>query len=73
MLEYKMEDTSLSAQIWTPHLSKTQTELVYKIENYSCGCSSDNFRFVFLSFIYIYIYISFSPIDCSFIIRAPFP
>jgi hypothetical protein len=69
MLEYKMEDTSLSAQIWTPHLSETQTDLVYKIENYSCGCSSDNFRFVFLSFIYL----SFSPIDCSFIICAPFP
>jgi hypothetical protein len=42
MLEYKMEDTSLSAQIWTPHLSITQTDLVYKIENYSCGCSSGN-------------------------------
>jgi hypothetical protein len=60
MLEYKMEDTSLSAQIWTPHLSETQTDLVYKIENYSCGCSSGNFRFVFLSFIYV----SFSLIDC---------
>jgi hypothetical protein len=69
MLEYEMEGTSLSAQIWTPHLSETQTYLVYKIENYSCGCSSDNFRFVFLSFIYV----SFSPIDCSFIIRAPIP
>jgi hypothetical protein len=68
MLEYEMEDTSLSAQIWTPHLSEAQTDMVYKIENYSCGCSSDNFRFVFLSFIYV----SFSPIDCSFIIRAPF-
>jgi hypothetical protein len=69
MLEYEMKDTSLSAQIWTPYLSKTQTDLVYKIENYSCGCSSDNFRFVFLSFIYV----PFSPIDCSFIICAPFP
>jgi hypothetical protein len=69
MLEYKIEDTSLSAQIWTPHLSETQTDLVYKIENYSCGCSSDNFRLVFLSFIYHF----FSPIDRSFIIRAPFP
>jgi hypothetical protein len=67
MLEYKM-DTSLSAQIWTPHLSETQTDLVYKIENYACGCSSVNFRFVFLSFIYV----SFSLIECSFIIRAPF-
>jgi hypothetical protein len=69
MLEYKMEDTSLSAQIWTPHLSETQTYLVYKIENYSCGYSSGNFRFVFLSFIYV----SFSLIDYAFIIRATFP
>jgi hypothetical protein len=69
MLEYKMEDTSLSAQIWTPHLSETQTDLVYKIENYSCGYSSDNFIFVFLSFLCIF----FSLIDCSFIIRATFP
>jgi hypothetical protein len=69
MLEYEMKDTSLSAQFWTPHLSETQTNLVYKIENYLCGCSSVNFRFVFLSFIYV----SFSPIDCSFIIHAPFP